>query len=81
MSVISGFGSAVGAAGEPFGLAAVILAELLGEVVVPVDQRRRLEDAVDPRLDLGVDRLARKRRRAERQRRRGGAWCDFMAWV
>ena len=38
-------------------LAAVILAQLLGEIVVAVDQRRRLEDAVDPRLDLGVDLL------------------------
>ena len=36
----------------------VILAQLLGEVVMPVDQWRRLEDSVDPRLDLGVDGLS-----------------------
>ena len=58
MSVISG---CVGRASVPLArpsiLPLVILAQLLGEVVVAVDQRRRLEDAVDPRLDLGVDRL------------------------
>ena len=32
---------------------AVILAKLLGQIVMAVDQRRRVEDAVDPRLDLG----------------------------
>ena len=31
--------------------------QLLGDVVVTVDQRRLPEDAVDPRLDLWVDRL------------------------
>ena len=47
----------VGAAREPVDAQPVIFAQLLGQVVVAVDQRRRLEDAVDPRLDLGVDRL------------------------
>ena len=58
MSVISGLGGhwSVPLA-SPSTLQLVILAQLLGDVVVAVDQRRRLEDAVDPRLDLGVDRL------------------------
>ena len=45
------------AAREAFDAQLVILAELLGQVVVAVDQRRFLEDAVDARLDLGIDRL------------------------
>ena len=58
MSVISGcVGPFVGAAREVRDAAAVIFAKLLGDVVVAVDQRRLLEDAVDPRLDLGIDRL------------------------
>ena len=50
-------GPLVGAARQALYLQAVILAQLLGDVVVAVDQRRRLEDAVDPRLDLGIDPL------------------------
>ena len=57
----------VGAAGQPLDVHAVIFAKLLGEVVVTVDQRRRLEDAVDPRLDLGIDRLALQRGEAMSQ--------------
>jgi hypothetical protein len=49
--------AAVRAAGQPLDAQAVILAQLLGDVVVAVDQRRRLQDAVDPGLDGGVDRL------------------------
>ena len=52
----------VGAAGEAFGPAAVIFAQLLGEVVVAVDQRRGLQDAVNAGLDLGVDLLGSSRR-------------------
>ena len=64
MSVISGCRlPLVGAAGEAVDAALVIFAQLLGDVVVPVDQRGRLEDAVDPRLDLGIDRLGGARRR------------------
>ena len=64
MSVISGWsGQLVGAAGEVGDAVAVIFLQLLGDVVVAVDQRRLLEDAVDPRLDLGVDRLLGMRRR------------------
>ena len=31
--------------------------QLFGQVIMPVDQRRGLENPVDPCLDLGVDRL------------------------
>jgi hypothetical protein len=50
----------VGAAGETLDLHSVILAQLLGDIVVAVDQRRRLEDAVNPRLDRGIDRLGHR---------------------
>ena len=58
MSVISAFASPfLGAAGQTLDFAAVIFAKLLGEVVVTVDQRSCLEDAIDPRLGFGIDRL------------------------
>ncbi len=46
-----------------------IFLQLLGDVVVAVDQRRFLEDTVDARLDLGIDRLlGGERSRGEKQR-------------
>ena len=51
----------VGAAREPGDAALVILGELFGDIVVAVDQRGRLEDSVDPRLDLWVDRIGGRR--------------------
>ena len=53
----------VGAAGEPLDASLVIVRELARQVVMPVDQRRRLEDSVDPRLHLGIDGLRAKRTR------------------
>ena len=67
MSVISGWSGHLSVPlARPSTLQRVILAQLLGEVVVAVDQRRRLEDAVDPRLDLRVDRLGGRGGRAWR---------------
>ena len=43
-------------AGEVGDAEAVIFLQLLGNVVVTVDQRRFLEDSVDARLDFGIDR-------------------------
>ena len=45
-----------GAAGEADDAVAMALRELLGDVVVAVDQGSGLEDAVDPRLDRRSDR-------------------------
>ena len=67
MSVISGCLALVGAAREPVDAQPVILAQLLGEVVVAVDQRGRSEDAVDPRLDLRDRSTALCRGRDHRQ--------------
>ena len=47
----------VGAAREALDAEIVILAQLFGDVVVAVDQRRALEDSIDPRLDVRRDRL------------------------
>jgi hypothetical protein len=47
----------VSAACQPFGLSAVILAQLLGEIVMPIDQRCSFKDTIDPGLDLGIDLL------------------------
>ena len=57
MSVISGFSRRSVPLSSPSTLLLVILAQRPRQVVVPVDQRGALEDPVDPRLDLRVDRL------------------------
>jgi hypothetical protein len=43
----------VRSSGEPVDASLVIFRELLGDVVMPVDQRRFLEDSVDPGLNTG----------------------------
>ena len=56
----------VGATGEAADIEMIVLAQLLGQVVVAVDQRRALEDAVDPLGDGGGDRLGGSGRSEER---------------
>ena len=58
MSVISGGIAPVGPGGEPADAALVAFRQLFGDVIVPVDQWGTLKDAVDPRLDLWLDRLS-----------------------
>ena len=64
----------------PAMLTLVILAQLLGDVVVAVDQRRALEDAVDPRLHLGIDRLGRRRRCVAATVRSGDGRSNAFSW-
>jgi hypothetical protein len=53
-------------------IALVAIADLPGQIIVPVDQRRRLEDALDTRAIIGVCGRARRsgtiRDRADDQR-------------
>ena len=66
----------VGAAGEAFGPTLVILTQLLGEVIVPVDERGGLQDAVDPCLHLRIDGLG-TRCRGEQHGGKGEGECGF----
>ena len=53
-------------------LLALALGQGLGPVVVPVDQRRRLENARDPRLVVGRGRGGDNERQAEQRGERAG---------
>jgi hypothetical protein len=61
--------SAVGAAREVRDAILVILAELFGQVVMAVDQRGLLEDAIDAGLRLRVEGLRVERRGRHHQGR------------